>query len=340
VLVGFLSNGSHLQFSALHGIQLCGIRSGHIIEKTSKVMKHFNTPRVAAILGMIATFIGGYILGGLRDDTESKLQLAEQAAAAERLAIPVGPSPSVGRPEALVTVVEFGDFQCPYCARSLITQKRLMEQFPHQIRWVYKHMPLPFHPRARPAASAAMAAHVQGHFWPYARLLYLNQKQLDDVHFERYARELGLDVKRFLQDMNEDVGGPLIEADVELSRRIRVKGTPSYFINGRLMTGPPTYANLVGIVREEIALAHQRLQQGITADTVYEDLMTLAKHNEESLEQTPAMQPTEETSEDIETPPVEGLNEPNGNASTTKPEKGKVKSTRAPLKSTPVKLPR
>ena len=115
--------------------------------------------------------------------------------------IDVGSSPIKGNPNAPVTVVEFSDFQCPFCARSLPLLKQVADKYPDQVRIVYKHFPLNFHAQARPAAIAAIAAQEQGRFWEYHDVLFENIQKLGTADWDGFAKEAGLDVARFKKDV-------------------------------------------------------------------------------------------------------------------------------------------
>jgi protein-disulfide isomerase len=112
-------------------------------------------------------------------------------------AIHVGNSPVRGNPNATVTIVEFSDFQCPYCAGSVPVFKQVLTQYGDNVRLVFKHFPLSFHSRARPAARAALAAQEQGRFWEMHDLLFEHVRDLDESEFPALAAKAGLDVERF-----------------------------------------------------------------------------------------------------------------------------------------------
>ena len=144
-----------------------------------------------------------------------------------------GSPASLGPATAKVTVVEFSDFQCPYCAQAHETVHQLRERYPDQVRIVFRHFPLAFHEHARLAAQASLAAHAQGKFWPFHDRLFAQQHALDRKSLEGYAQELGLDVAAFKKGLDENAFDAQLEADMALGRSVRVDGTPTMFINGR-----------------------------------------------------------------------------------------------------------
>jgi len=149
--------------------------------------------------------------------------------------IPVGNSPVKGNKDASVTIVEFSDFQCPYCARLQPTLRNVLNAYPKDVRLVFKHYPLPFHPQARNAAKASMAAGEQGKFWEMHDMIFENFNQLTEEKFSEFAQKLGLDVKKFQADYNSNKYEQLIHEDMNKARDVNVTGTPTIFINGKRM---------------------------------------------------------------------------------------------------------
>jgi len=150
--------------------------------------------------------------------------------------LPVEGSPIMGPADAPITIVEFADYQCPFCARSEGPITEALKAYPSQARFVYKHFPLTAnHPQALPAALAAAAAQKQGKFWEMHRILFANQRALSPEQIDGYARKIGLDMERFKVDMDSDAVKQQVEADRLLARRSGVRGTPTVFVNGRLV---------------------------------------------------------------------------------------------------------
>jgi hypothetical protein len=158
--------------------------------------------------------------------------------------------PVRGAPMAPVLIVEFSDFECPYCGSAAPMLERILREFDGRVKLVFKNYPLDQHPRAMPAARAAVAAGKQGKFWEMHDLLFGNQQSLEDEDFERYAVQLGLDLPRFQADMASPDTQARIDADKAEGRRVRLEGTPTMFINGRRFTESPT--QLSNYLREEL----------------------------------------------------------------------------------------
>jgi len=149
--------------------------------------------------------------------------------------IPIGNSPTKGDKNAPVTIIEFSDFQCPYCARLQPTLKDVLNAYPKDVRLVFKQYPLPFHPQARNAAKASMAAGEQGKFWEMHDMIFENFNQLNEEKFSEFAQKISLDVKKFQADYNSNKYDQLIQQDINTGRSANVTGTPTLFINGKRM---------------------------------------------------------------------------------------------------------
>jgi 2-hydroxychromene-2-carboxylate isomerase len=171
---------------------------------------------------------------------------------ASRVEIATEGAPVRGAPMAPITIVEFSDFECPYCGAAHHELDRLMREFEGQIKLVYKHFPLGGHERAMPAARAADAAGRQGRFWEMHDLLFDRQRALQDADLERYARELGLDVERFKTDMSSAETQARIDADRSQGERLTIQGTPTIYVDGRLLREP--LKALPAYLREELEL--------------------------------------------------------------------------------------
>ena len=148
----------------------------------------------------------------------------------------VADAPTLGRADAPVTLVEFSDYQCPFCARSEPLVQSALAAYPTQARLVYKHFPLTsIHPQALPAALAAAAAQKQGKFWEMHEKLFANQRALAPEQMKEYARQVGLDVPQFERDMQSDEVKALVQDDIKLAQRVGVRGTPTIFVNGKIL---------------------------------------------------------------------------------------------------------
>lgn len=151
-----------------------------------------------------------------------------------RLSVPVSERDHVqGSPDAAVTLVEYGDYECPYCGAAHAIVKKIMAIIGDQLRFVFRHFPLTqMHPHAERAAEAAEAAGAQDSFWAMHNLLYEHQQALDDAHLLRYAEEAHLDTDRFAREVAEGIYRERVREDFMSGVRSGVNGTPTFFING------------------------------------------------------------------------------------------------------------
>jgi len=150
-------------------------------------------------------------------------------------------SPMRGKKSAKITIVQFADFECPFCATTVTHLLQLEEKYGDAIALVFKNFPLSFHEKARPAAAAAVCAHLQGRFWPFHDELFANRERLGDERFELIASENGLDTKAFRTCIESGRADAQIDADIEAARMAGVRGTPTFFINGRKFNAPGGY---------------------------------------------------------------------------------------------------
>ncbi|MBK8171374.1 MAG: thioredoxin domain-containing protein [Sandaracinaceae bacterium] len=185
--------------------------------------------------------------------------------------VPVGTSPVRGRADALVTVVIFSEFQCPFCKRVEPTLTTLRERYGNDIRFVWKNNPLPFHPNAGPAAELAMAANAVGKFWEAHDLLFENQAQLERADLERYATQLGLNLAAVRTAIDTNQYQAAIQADQQLASRLGARGTPAFFINGRNLSGAQPLENFTRLIDEELAKARAKVAAGTPRNRVYEE---------------------------------------------------------------------
>ena len=188
--------------------------------------------------------------------------------------VPIDGSPQLGRQDALVTLIEFTDYQCPYCARAHETVKKLQAAYGDKLRVIVKNQPLPMHDKAPQAARAAAAAALQGKFAEMHDALFAPGADLGDL--EGIARTAGLDVGHFRAAMQgADVAGR-VQRDQELAKTLVVQGTPSFFINGRRLTGAQPEATFRTAIDEELARAESLEKSGTPRSRLYDELQKSA----------------------------------------------------------------
>lgn len=184
--------------------------------------------------------------------------IATQIESLVRYEIPIAENDPVTGPEdAPITIIEFADFQCPFCQRHFLeTYPQLVAQYGDQIRFVYKDFPLTnIHPEAYPAAVAAQCALEQDKFWEYHDLLFGGGLELGQDAYTAYAQDLGLDMDRFAACVEEDRYAEDITADTAAARNINVGATPTFFINGIAIEGAMPFDVFAQIIDYE--LEHQ-----------------------------------------------------------------------------------
>jgi protein-disulfide isomerase len=226
------------------------------------------TSRGAAVFGMILTFVGGYFAGAF---TGRGAPASDEARQAQRLAVPVGLSPSLGARVALVTIVEFADFQCGYCARSPAVQQRLLAKYP-DVRWVFKSFPL--RKASVDIARASLAAHAQGRFWEFRDQLFHSQRIASLAELEGLARDLGLDLGAYQRAMQGDALEKVVRQELAQGQRLGIKNeTPTFFINGRRFVGTLPYEPLEKIVQQELTHAGELLRRGVSREQLYDEVI-------------------------------------------------------------------
>lgn len=170
-----------------------------------------------------------------------------------------GRGPGRGPEDALVTIVEFSDYQCPYCQRAETVVQQILERYPEQVRFVYRHFPLDrIHPQARPAAEAAVCAEEQGRFWEYHERLFTEGSKYDEESLARYAAEVELDLEAFEKCREQDATRQRVEADVAAGRAAGVTGTPAFFVNGIRLSGARPLQDFVELIDGELEQSGDR----------------------------------------------------------------------------------
>jgi Na+/H+ antiporter NhaA len=222
----------------------------------------------AAVVASLLAWVVFQVIRRLPAETRAR-QIARTAEELVDLAEDVDPERDHirGAEDAPVTLVEYGDYECPYCGQAEIAIRELLTSFGDDLRYVWRHLPLnDVHPNAQIAAQAAEAAAAQGAFWPMHDQLLAHQDALSARDLGRYAAELGLDTERFWNDVRRDENVDRIEDDVASADAGGVAGTPSFFINGRRHTGAYDVGTLTAAVRSARARAQGLTRAASAAD--------------------------------------------------------------------------
>jgi protein-disulfide isomerase len=160
--------------------------------------------------------------------------------------------PVRGPANARVTIVEFSDFQCPFCSKAVSETKAIMRQFPKDVKFVFKQFPLDDHAQAEFGAEAALAAQAQGKFWEMHDLMYAGYPNLSRTRVLGYARKLGLDMKRFTAEVDSHKYKARVHAEEQQGEAAGVGGTPTFFINGKKLNDTFDVATVAPLIRQEL----------------------------------------------------------------------------------------
>jgi protein-disulfide isomerase len=247
----------------------------------------------AVILTLIA-FVGGLFIGHVtarRDGTAGGDEVAmadgdhEGAGGGgptidddvERVRVDVTDDmPQRGPDDALVTIVMFSDFQCPFCGRVEPTLTRIREQYGDRVRIVWRNQPLPFHDNAMPAAEAALEAYAQGgdaKFWQLHDVMMEHQTALTRADLETYAQQVGLDMTRFRAALDNHTHQAAVQADSAAGTRAGANGTPSFFINGRSVVGAQPFEQFQTVIDDELHRGEAQVAHGTPRAQLYAALM-------------------------------------------------------------------
>jgi protein-disulfide isomerase len=194
--------------------------------------------------------------------------------------VPVAGSPVRGPSTALVTIVEFSEFQCPYCKKVQPTLERIRTEYGDRVRFVWKDQPLPFHPRAVPAAHLARFARAQkgdAAFFAVHDKLFAAQPKLEDADLEAIARAAGLDASKAMAAVNAKAHAKAIDADLSLADDVSVAGTPHFFINGRRFVGAQPFDKFKTVIDDELTKAEALVRGGVVPTALYETIIKSGK---------------------------------------------------------------
>ncbi|MCB9799817.1 MAG: thioredoxin domain-containing protein [Candidatus Omnitrophica bacterium] len=225
----------------------------------------------AGVRGTPATFVNGYLVSGAQgiEKFEDVIQTilktgkppASDAPAAEAPAKDVEFNdlkghPSKGPANAPITIVEFSDYHCPFCQRLEPTIDEVMKKYPEQVRVVFRHNPLPFHTGSDKTHEAAECAHAQGKFWEYHKALFADMKANRDIPgLIGLAKKLGLNESKFETCLKQDQKKQIVQDDLAAGAKAGVRGTPTVFINGRLVSGARPLADFEAVIQEKLKKA-------------------------------------------------------------------------------------
>lgn len=186
------------------------------------------------------------LFGELRSKAQVQVLLSEPRVTVE------AKGPSKGAANAKVTIVEFSDFQCPFCSKAEPSVDEVMKNYSDKVKVVFRHFPLDFHDKAFKAAEAAACAEEQGKFWEYHKHLFANQGALAIDDLKTHAKTLGLDGAKFDKCLDDGAMKAKVDADMAAARSVGVNGTPAFFINGIAISGAQPYEKFKEIIDSEL----------------------------------------------------------------------------------------
>jgi protein-disulfide isomerase len=248
---------------------------GEIVIKIGKDQIFYALAIIAIILSIINTFNTLSLSGKIASLTNNQINTGniretqplqgnqpianQQPSQPQRIEVSLDDDPVKGSPNAKVTIVEFSDFQCPFCQRFFLqTLPKIEEKYikTGKVRFVYRDFPLNFHQYAQKAAEAAECADEQGKFWDYHDILFQKQSEwaaAGESKFKEYAQQLGLDMQKFNQCLDSGKYANEVQKDYNDGLKYGVSGTPTFFINGREVIGAQPYSVFEQIIEQELS---------------------------------------------------------------------------------------
>jgi len=169
-----------------------------------------------------------------------------------RIEVKIGDAPTLGKKGAPVTIVEYTDYQCPYCSRARDTVNKIVETYPEEVVYVLKDFPLSFHKNAQKAHEAAHCAGDQGKYWDMSKELFANQRALSVGDIKKYAKKIGLDTKKFDKCLTDSIHADRVKTAMKQGQAFGVTGTPAFFVNGVMISGARPFNDFQEIIDREL----------------------------------------------------------------------------------------
>ncbi len=231
-----------------------GVTSDEVASFYQKNKERLGGAPLEQVAGQISRYLeaekGARIVAQLREQAEIRIHLV-----APRLQV-AATGPSKGPDSARVTIIEFSDFQCPFCRREAPVVNEVLGKYPSDVRLVYRHLPLTnIHPRAQAAAEASLCAHEQGRFWEYHDRLFDAPGKFTDADLSRMAGEAGLDARRYAGCVEERRYRAAVDEDAKAAEAAGITGTPAFLINGILLSGAQPASAFFKLIDRELAAA-------------------------------------------------------------------------------------
>ncbi|OGQ44869.1 MAG: hypothetical protein A3H42_02615 [Deltaproteobacteria bacterium RIFCSPLOWO2_02_FULL_46_8] len=189
-------------------------------------------------------------LAKLKQDAKIETKLI--APPVTRVKVEKGDAPAIGPNNAPITIIEFTDFQCPFCGRARPTVNQILETYKDKVQYALRDFPLAFHQDAMPAHMAAHCAGEQGKYWEYSKILFGNQTSLKSDKLKEYSKQVGLDTKKFDECVASNKYAATIQKNIDEASKAGVTGTPSFFINGIMISGAQPFPKFKEIIDAEL----------------------------------------------------------------------------------------
>ncbi len=215
----------------------------------------FGDKKLEDVQGNIRGFLSGEQNKKLMDSYLSQLKKKNDVAyliKAPTIDVPEGDAPAMGPKDAKVRLVEFSDYQCPFCGRARATVNKINEEYKGKIRYVFRDFPLSFHKDSQKAHEASHCAEDQNKYWEMNKKLFESQKDLQVESLKKYAQEVKLNGKKFDECLDSGKYADRVKSEIQAGSSLGVSGTPAYFINGRMVSGARPFEDFKAIIDEEL----------------------------------------------------------------------------------------
>ncbi len=243
-----------------------GLTSEELIKREIEALGGVSDEEIETFFNENSSQMGGAALEEITPQIQTYLEAKKRGEVIERLREKAGftlllnpirfevaaDGPSKGPADASITIIEFSDFQCPFCKRAGPIIEEVLGKYPKDVRIVYRHLPLANHSRARPAAEASVCADDQGKFWQYHDTLFENNRKLGDDDLLSYASEIGLDIDQFKQCLTSPSTKTKVQTDLKAAQTAGISGTPAFVVNGVLISGAKPASEFFKVINAEL----------------------------------------------------------------------------------------
>lgn len=257
-------------------------------DEAQEAKKSSDSPLMGILSFILALGLGFGVVHFLRDGFSGPPVLDDDTRYAVALR---GDEPAMGSDDPIVTIIEFADYQCPYCAKAREPLDAAVQKFGDDVRLIYKHFPLPGHGLALPAAKAAWAAHQQGKFWEMHAELYEANSSVKEIGAR--AAAMGMDEDQFLRDFSSPAAAKAVDDDMLAGAKLGVTGTPVFYVNGHRYVGYRDAGQWTEVLEYELDLAERMMDAGTPRSEVYAAFMKDAVQQRRARDPNPPSPPAQ-----------------------------------------------